>query len=266
MIKDENIKVRLLLIISSLVFSFILAEILLRIIGISYLGLYKFDSIRGYAHRPNYSQWCRTEGEAFVRINSQGFRGPERSEVKDKNVFRIAVLGDSYVEAFQVQEEETFCALIEKRLEPNCSKQVEVLNFGVSGYGTTKELLTLKYRALDYSPDLVILAFLSGNDLFDNKADIHWWKSTEMYYGELNKDYKIFFIHSLKLLIKRSQEFVHSHSRVVQLILKTISEIEKRYRISKLEEKTDPSFHCLWSSKMDCLMRYTKNQVKKTPR
>jgi hypothetical protein len=43
-----------------------------------------------------------------------------------------------------------------------------VLNFGVSGYGTAQELITLRERVWDYSPDIVLLAFTAGNDLNDN--------------------------------------------------------------------------------------------------
>ena len=38
-------------------------------------------------------------------------------------------------------------------------KQVEVINFGVSGYGTAQELLTLRQKVWDFSPDIVVLAF-----------------------------------------------------------------------------------------------------------
>jgi len=49
-------------------------------------------------------------------------------------------------------------------------RNVEVLNFGVSGFGTGQELLMLKHRVLAYSPDIVLLAFLTGNDIADNSV------------------------------------------------------------------------------------------------
>ena len=42
---------------------------------------------------------------------------------------------------------------------------MEALNFGVSGYGTARELLTLKDDVWRYAPDLVRLAFYTGNDV-----------------------------------------------------------------------------------------------------
>jgi hypothetical protein len=60
---------------------------------------------------------------------------------------------------------------MEKRLA-GCSnlngKQIEVLNFGVSGYGTAQELILWRQTVSAYSPDLVLVAFSTGNDIRDN--------------------------------------------------------------------------------------------------
>jgi hypothetical protein len=47
---------------------------------------------------------------------------------------------------------------------------MEVLNFGVSAYGTAQELLTLREEVWRYAPDVVVLALFTGNDLSDNSA------------------------------------------------------------------------------------------------
>jgi hypothetical protein len=51
---------------------------------------------------------------------------------------------------------------------PLRERRVEVLNFGVSGYGTAQELITLESRVLPYRPDLVLLAFYAENDVSNN--------------------------------------------------------------------------------------------------
>jgi len=51
-------------------------------------------------------------------------------------------------------------------------QQVEVINFGVSGFGTVQELLTLQQKVWKYSPDVVLLAFLTGNDLRNNLREL----------------------------------------------------------------------------------------------
>jgi hypothetical protein len=46
-------------------------------------------------------------------------------------------------------------------------QSVEVLAFGVSGFGTAQEYLLYGERVRAYHPDVVVLAFLTGNDVGD---------------------------------------------------------------------------------------------------
>lgn len=162
---------RLLLILFGVIFGLVLVEIGLRLIGYSYPEFYVSDERRGYSLRPNMEGWYRKEGEAYVRINSEGLRDREHSKIKPPNTFRVAVLGDSFVEALQVPFEESFCHIIEQQLR-SCpamaGRDVEVINFGVSGYGTAQELITLRNQVWQYSPDVVLLAVTTNNDISDN--------------------------------------------------------------------------------------------------
>ena len=148
-----------------------MGEIGLRVIGFSDFQFYMWDSRLGATLRPNVEGWFTAEGRTYVRINSDGLRDREHSKVKPDNTIRIAVLGDSYAAARHVEMEQSFWHIMEKDLA-DCAafsrKQVEVINFGSSGYGTGKELLMLRYKAWDYDPDIVLLAFFHGNDLRDN--------------------------------------------------------------------------------------------------
>src|SRR5678816_4718224 len=99
----------------------------------------------------------RKENEVFVHINSDGLRDLEHTKTKPPDTIRIAVVGDSYAEALQVPLESTFWFLLSKSLN-SCSatqKHIEVINFGVSGYGTAQELLTLREHVWEYSPCLL---------------------------------------------------------------------------------------------------------------
>ena len=165
----------LLLPVLGLLVACAIAEVALRIGGVSTPSFGAPDPILGWRHRPSVSGWYTTEGRAFVRINSKGWRDRERVEAKPKDVFRIGILGDSYAEALQVPLEATFWSLLEENLsacgalEP---RRVEVLNFGVSSYGTAQELLALRHHVWDYEPDLVVLAFLPRNDVQNNSRDL----------------------------------------------------------------------------------------------
>lgn len=155
----------------SLVAAILIFEIGLRVAGISSPNLVMPDQYRGFSPRPGAEGWWRKEGEAYIRINSDGLRDRERPKVKPSDTFRIAVLGDSMIEALQVPLEQTASAIMEQRLQ-YCGTlpkpKVEVINFGVSSYGTAQELLTLRHKVWDYSPDLVLLAFTTSNDIKDN--------------------------------------------------------------------------------------------------
>lgn len=146
-------------------------EIALRLAGISYPLFTKADEWSGFALRPGAAGWVQEEGSAYVRINSRGMRDKERSLEKPENTYRIAVLGDSYTEARQVDQAKTYPAILEQQLAacPALSGQKpEVLNFGVSGFGTTQELLQLREKVWDFQPDLVLLGFTTGNDIRNN--------------------------------------------------------------------------------------------------
>ncbi|MFZ2088322.1 MAG: SGNH/GDSL hydrolase family protein [Desulfobaccales bacterium] len=155
----------------AMILSLVVVEAGLRLAGIEYPIFYDFDPILGNKLKPGVKGYYLDEGKGFVSINSDGMRDREHPLSPPAGTLRIAVLGDSYAEAMQVDEQEAFFAVLEKELQ-GCDqlhgRKVEVLNFGQSGFGTTQELLTLQHRVWKYSPDVVLLAFTTGNDVADN--------------------------------------------------------------------------------------------------
>ncbi|MEO6656444.1 MAG: SGNH/GDSL hydrolase family protein [Pyrinomonadaceae bacterium] len=154
-----------------LIAGLLICEIGLRIAGYSYPEFYAADEKLGYSLIPGMSGRYQKEGRSSVAINSDGFRDDEHTIQKPDNIFRIGVLGDSYAEAFQVEQEQAFWKVMEKHLA-ECGglqkRKVEVLNFGVSGYGTAQEIITLREKVWKYQPDLVLLAVTTNNDITDN--------------------------------------------------------------------------------------------------
>jgi hypothetical protein len=168
-------KKRLLLMAGASAFALVLIELGLRLLGVSFQDFYKADPVRGVAHRPGARGWFRREGRQYIVINGDGFRDRDHPKTKPTGSYRIAVLGDSFVEALQVRLQDTFSAVLERELA-HCpgfrGRQVETFNFGVSNYGTAQELLTLRDRVWAVEPDLVLLAFFSGNDVWDNSKSL----------------------------------------------------------------------------------------------
>ena len=138
-------------------------EILLRILKIEYPIFQTHDPVRGFSLLPNSSGTWRREGEGVVKINSNGLRDVEHKILKPDNTLRIAILGDSFAEARSINIEDTFWYKLKNYLE-TCNnfhrgKDIEVINFGVSEYGTTQQYLTLKNHVWKYNPDFILLAF-----------------------------------------------------------------------------------------------------------
>jgi hypothetical protein len=163
------------LVAGSVVAALLLSEIVLRVVGFSAPEWYQPDPVLGWGFRPGVEGWFTTEGRAYVRANSTGWRDREHSIEKPKDTYRIAVLGDSYVEARQVDIKDTFWSLLEGGLN-DCAfqprKKIEVMGLGVSGFGTAQEYLVLESAALRYRPDLVLLAFTNGNDVANNSKSL----------------------------------------------------------------------------------------------
>lgn len=177
--KLKSVAKKLALLVASLVLALIAVEVCLRILGVSYPLPYAPDEFCGTRLRPGFEGWWRKEGSAFVKINRHGFRHGDREPAKPPHTLRIAVLGDSYIEAFQVPDEQTFCAVLERELNDRRSfdgRTVEVLNFGVSGYGTAQELLMLRHYVWAYDPDIVMLVFFAGNDVRNNSHALEPYK------------------------------------------------------------------------------------------
>jgi hypothetical protein len=224
--KTGRRSIKIALVIFGLFAGFVIAEVGLRIIGYTYPVFYTTDHARGYALRPNMSGWYRKENDVYVRINSDGLRDRERSRTKPADTLRIALLGDSYPEALQVPLEDAFWEVMRQKLE-SCpaltgGRKVEVINFGVSGYGTAQELITLREKVWDYSPDIVMLAVTTNNDISDNLRVLK--KTDEIPYfvyadGQLRLDDSFLQTRSFRLresTLSRLGAWIRDSSRVIQ--------------------------------------------------
>ncbi len=168
--KLRTMLARAMLIVISLFVGLLLAEGLTRILfpqlaprTARLTKFWKHDSRYGWAHNPGASGYFETFGiQAFVTINSKGFRGPEIEHARDPKRQRVLVLGDSYVWGYGVKDDEVFT----ERLR-NAMPEVEIVNLGVSGYGTDQELLLYRDEGYKYKADLVIIV-VTENDPIGN--------------------------------------------------------------------------------------------------
>jgi len=124
------------------------------------------DPLLGWRRAPGAKYWFVGENDHAItgRINRFGWRDKEWSLEKPPGTYRIAVLGDSYVESLQVEPERTFLALAEQKLNNNGMK-VEVMNFGRAGFSQTEEFLVVRGELTQFSPDMVVVFFLPPSDI-----------------------------------------------------------------------------------------------------
>jgi lysophospholipase L1-like esterase len=136
--------------------------------------LFRNDPYVSFWRTPNFegiycAQDVQTDnGCIIIKTNSHGLVDHEYSYEKPKDTFRLLLLGDSYTEAVQVQNDEKFAKILESRLNSTESRyKFEVINAGMSSFGTDQEWRFLKHYGIKYKPDMVILFFYI-NDFLDN--------------------------------------------------------------------------------------------------
>jgi hypothetical protein len=160
----------------SLVVALLLGELALAVLGMEYsASLYTGDRQTGWALRPGAEGFQIGEATQYVRINSEGLRDEEHALPKPADTFRIAVLGDSFSAALEVPPERAYWSVLEDRLGKCAAlgaKKVEVVNFGVGGFGQGHELMMLRSRVGKYAPDLVLTQIYLGNDIFNNSREM----------------------------------------------------------------------------------------------
>ena len=164
--------------ICSCLISLLVVELSLRIYG--YNSLRDLQPGRELILRPSQNPDLKYElmpgasGWAWgtnIKINSQGFRGPEPMAAGYSNT-RIIVLGDSIAFGHYLPEEATFSHQLQQRLISD-GRHFEVLNFGVGGYDTLQEVTLLKTRGLKYLPKLVVVAYCL-NDISIASASLEY--------------------------------------------------------------------------------------------
>lgn len=163
---------RALLALAGLAVALLLGEALVRWAGVGDATL-----SRGSLHvqHPRFGWICKPgidaryvlpgNFDARVVCNAHGQRSPELPLARTPGRTRIAVLGDSFMWGYGVEDD----ALLSGRLAA-LVPGAEVVNLAANGYGTVQQVLRFEEEGLPYAPDWTLLAF-TWNDLGDNFDD-----------------------------------------------------------------------------------------------
>ncbi len=171
----KNILKNTLLILISTLITLIILEVLVRIFcnqGLYTVSQYPkqmFTSASPTQLTPNFEgDFPKSEISGHIKINSKGIRDYERPYEK-KGKFRILGLGDSFTFGHGVEFKEIFLTLLEDKLQKAKGDKVEVIKAGIPGIGPQEYLSVLKNYGVKYDPDVVLVNFFVGNDIFDIK-------------------------------------------------------------------------------------------------
>ena len=115
----------------------------------------------GYQYKRNFRG--RVHGETLLLTNRQGLRDREYSLKKSVGRMRVVVMGDSVVFGQGVACREVFTELLEESLTATLCRPVDVVNFGVQGYTLDNEVSRFATDAIQYQPDVAILAPISDD-------------------------------------------------------------------------------------------------------
>lgn len=165
--RKYSVTVTVAALVAALGVGLLLSEMLLRLFYPQTLGVWAQTRDGLILLRPTLHVFHETFG-THVQTNSFGFRDREHELGKQAGTLRVLVLGDSFMEALQVDAQDAFSALLERELHALLECQVEVINAGVSGWGTDDEVTYLKRRGARLRPDVVLFAATLHNDISDN--------------------------------------------------------------------------------------------------
>jgi hypothetical protein len=157
----------LLLLAGSVIVSLVIGEIFLRVLGHTSQAPQPFTD---YLPRPWGAVMARHVAPGM--INSHQAFDVEHSLAKPRQVFRVALLGDSFLGLPSLPHTRQTPQRLEEELSRHPPRDLtfEVLNFSVSSAGTANEYLRYLDDASRFAPDLVVVFFTVGNDARNNSV------------------------------------------------------------------------------------------------
>ncbi len=196
-----------------------------------------FDEVIGRKRRANANFTFFNEGFSLGSFNQYSYLGHAYSPKRKDSTIRIAILGDSFAESFQLFWRDQFHSIIEKELSIILGKKVEVLNFGRSGFDFADMYAYQQRFVNQFHPDL-ILYLLANADLVCSQTDVLIPKvilendSLIVTNSKMPKQY---------LATYQKTKVLTQHSSIMQMLNSTRKLIKSGYLLPKLLDKFYPS-------------------------
>jgi hypothetical protein len=165
----------LIMVVCSTIVSLVVAEGFVRLVAPQSLILLRPDIFipteqLAWRHASNVDTRVNTgEREIRWRTEEHGFRVGEG--LPNASEMTLVALGDSYLEAMQVEYEDTMTALLEKRLSSRLGRSIRILNTGVGGWDPNQYRIQLQKILGTRRIDGVVVFVFLGNDIISYHAD-----------------------------------------------------------------------------------------------
>jgi hypothetical protein len=146
-----------------LLFAVISATPLQWVLPVPPVALYGPDPDTGYRHRADVSGLWLTEHRSLIRTSNLGLRDRNRNAEHDGTP-RAVIIGDSFIEALQVDGSETATAVAEEMLAREHTG-TEVVNLGVAGARPAVEVARLQSEGIRLHADAAVVMLYVDNFL-----------------------------------------------------------------------------------------------------
>jgi lysophospholipase L1-like esterase len=131
---------------------------------------YVADPHTGFRLQPN-SQG-RFRSGVLGTVNSHGHRDDESPRRKPSGTFRILVLGDSFTQGSNVEQDDTYPQVLERLLKEHLDTPSEVINTGVGGWDPYQYAEYYEHYGQVFEPDMVLIGFFVGNDTYSREKSL----------------------------------------------------------------------------------------------
>jgi hypothetical protein len=215
-----------------------LCEILVRLVAPQQLILKRPDVWKpvdslGWVNWPNLHTTINT-GERTVGVftDEDGYRVARTGRVAGKK--RILLLGDSFMEALQVEYEQSLAGLLETRLSQRLGEPVAVRNTGVGGWDPPQYLMQARHSLAREHYDLVLVSVYLGNDIVLRRMEEYAPRSPAPVHN-LRVPRSLRAAEVINALLYPLNDFMEQHSQLFMLLKTRFNEVLTRFGLTAEE-------------------------------
>jgi len=148
--------------------------------------------------------------EATSAKNKFGFNDSNHNLIKEEGK-RIAILGDSFIWGDAVPDSVIWTKKLEKKFVDN-GYDVEILNWGLSGWSTLDQFQFLKEDGISFNFDYLIFSFVNNDPVMDSSYHKRLIHNSGFLYKKIIKPIEYIFPNTVSFCLDLTNNFLSSYS------------------------------------------------------